>query len=86
MIGELINKYPKESGKKLGICLRGDRLLPHLHPKAGLLAEAYLKERGVEIHKNHSYSGATPGQLGYDYTIECLGQKYDPYYLKKNFP
>lgn len=49
-IGEL--DYAFNGQKKLGICLKGDRLLPTLPIKAGQLAETYLKKRGVNIHYN----------------------------------
>lgn len=41
LIGELVNKYPK-GAKKIGLCLRGDRILPAAPPKAGRLAHQYL--------------------------------------------
>ena len=53
MIGELA--YGCKGQKKLGICTRGNRLLPHLPPKAGVLAEAYLKQNDVKIHYNTAF-------------------------------
>jgi hypothetical protein len=35
LAGEFAVKYAKTNLKKIGICLRGDRLLPNLPAKAG---------------------------------------------------
>ena len=53
-IGEL--SYGFGGQKKLGICTRGKALLPHLPAKAGLLADAYLKQNGVEVHYNTAFN------------------------------
>ncbi len=47
LAGELAVKYGKTNLKKIGICQRGDRLLPLLPSKAGMYAELFFKEHNV---------------------------------------
>lgn len=86
IIGELAVKYGATKEKKVGICLRGNRLLPSLPPKAGQKAEAFLKRHNVEIHYNTAFSNTTAKDLGYDLAVECTGYKFHTEFLKKTYP
>lgn len=71
--------------KKIGICLRGDKLLPALPPRFGECATDFLTKHGVQIHSKTSYSESTTKELDYDFAIQCLGYTYKTDYMKKNF-
>ncbi len=49
LAAELVHKYGEKKIKKIGLCLRGDRLLPNCPEKAGILAAQYLASKGLEI-------------------------------------
>jgi NADH dehydrogenase FAD-containing subunit len=53
MMGELVHAYPE---KKLGICLRGNRILPVYSHKAHNIVDRFFKERNVALHYNSPYS------------------------------
>ena len=59
--------------KKIGLCVRGDRLLPTIVPKAGQISEKFLKEKGVTIHYKTSYTEAFSAKEGYEVVIQCTG-------------
>jgi NADH dehydrogenase FAD-containing subunit len=50
LAGELAVKYGANREKKLGICLKGDRLVPNFPPKAARLAERFLRRNNMEIY------------------------------------
>lgn len=86
LIGELAVKYGASKEKKIGICLKGNRLLPGLPAKAGRLADAFLKRNNVEIHYNTAFTNSTAKDLGYDVALECTGYKFHTEFLKKTYP
>jgi NADH dehydrogenase FAD-containing subunit len=56
--GDLACKYGKS--KKVGICLRGERLIPMLPAKMGEAAETFLTEQGIQLmHKTDFVEGVT---------------------------
>lgn len=71
--GYMKEKFPDH---KIGICLRGNTLLPYLdgvHAKIDL----HLKSMGLEIHYGTPYvEGETAAALGYDYALDCRGYKF----------
>ena len=73
------------NGKKIGICLRGDKLLPTLPPRFGESATDFLLKQGVKIHTKTAYAESTAKELDYEYVIQCMGYVYRTEYMKKNF-
>jgi len=59
LAGELAVKYGVSKEKKIGICVRGERLLPGFPTRAGRLAEEYLRERNVKFHYKTPYTEVT---------------------------
>lgn len=55
LLGELVAVFPNGT-KKLGLCLRGNRLLPSMPDKVHRIAENFFRERGVEIFYNTPYN------------------------------
>jgi hypothetical protein len=47
LAGELAVKYAKTEEKKVAVCVRGDKLLSNLNPKAGVLASNFLRQHNV---------------------------------------
>lgn len=58
-------------------------MLPRLQPKAGQLAEEFLKSKGVEVLYNTPYDEKVNDQ--YDLVYVCAGQQYHSDFLKKHF-
>jgi NADH dehydrogenase FAD-containing subunit len=85
LAGELAVKYAATKEKKVGICLNGNRLLPGLPPKAGRLADEYLRARNVEIMYKTQFEAKTAASKGYEVVIECTGYKFHTGFMKKNF-
>jgi len=71
--------------KKVGICIRGDKLLPNLPSRFGESATDFFKKQGVQIHSKTSYSESTIKELDYDFAIQFLGYTYKTDYMRKNF-
>ena len=71
--------------KRLGICLPGKRLLPHMPEKCHEIAENFMKANSVEIIYNTPYIADIEKQLGYDLVFKCVGQKFKSPYIEKNF-
>lgn len=78
-------KYGKTNLKKIGICHRGDRLLPLLPSKAGMYAEQFFEEHNVKVHKKTQFTSKTAEELGYSHVIECLGYTFKTEFMKKCF-
>ena len=85
LAGEFAVKYAASKEKKIGICLRGNQLLPGLPQKAGRLAEEFLKRNNVEIHKQTPFGPTSAKELGYDFSIQCTGYRYNTSFMKDNF-
>jgi NADH dehydrogenase FAD-containing subunit len=83
ILGELVDKWG--DSKKLGICIKGNRFLPHSHPKCHPIAERFFTERKVNIHYNTAYSEGFAEANGYDHVILCKGQTYKSDFMKANF-
>lgn len=71
-------------GKKVGLCLRGEQLLPGLPPKAGRLATEFLESQGVVIHYKTTYGETTAKELGYSLGIAATGFTFRSDFLKEN--
>jgi pyruvate/2-oxoglutarate dehydrogenase complex dihydrolipoamide dehydrogenase (E3) component len=71
--------------KKIGISIRGEKLVSMLPPRFGEVAETFFKDHNVEVHRNVTYSELTAKELGYEFAIECLGYIYKTDFMKKNF-
>ncbi len=69
LAGELAVKHALNKEKRVGICLRGDRLLPGLPAKGGRIAEEFLRSHNVEIHYKTPFGPTTAKELGYDLSI-----------------
>lgn len=83
LAAELACKYGEKKEKRIGMCIRGDKLLPGEDPRASAYAEQFLKSKGVEIKFRTPFvEGETPKTLGYDYVIKCFGYKYKSDFLK----
>jgi NADH dehydrogenase FAD-containing subunit len=80
---EIAVAYGKE--KKVGICLRGDKLLANLPSRFGESATDFFKKNGIQIHTKTPYTENTLKELDYDYAIQCLGYTFKTDYMKKNF-
>lgn len=69
--------YLKEKAptKKIGLCLRGDKLLPGVEGAHSKI-ETYIKNNlGVNIHYNTPYWN-NHEKIGYEAVINCSGQDY----------
>jgi NADH dehydrogenase FAD-containing subunit len=86
LVGELAVSYGASKEKRIGICLKGGRLLPSLPAKAGQIAETFLKSNNVEVHYNTKFTSTTAKDLGYECVIECTGYKFHTDFLKKSYP
>ena len=69
LAGEFAIKYAQSNEKRIGICMRGDRILPGLPLKAARIAEEFLKRNNVEIHYKTPYGSSTAKELGYELPI-----------------
>jgi NADH dehydrogenase FAD-containing subunit len=69
LAGEFAAKFGAYKEKKIGICMRGDRLLPGHPAKAGRIAEDFLVRNNVQIHKKTPFGPTTAKELEYDLTI-----------------
>lgn len=69
LAGEFAVKYAQSNDKRIGICVRGDRLLPGLPLKAARIAEDFLRRHNVEIHFKTPYGPSTAKELGYELPI-----------------
>ena len=65
--------------------MKGDRLLPGLSPKAGRIAEEFLRRHNVEIHYKTPFGPTTGKELGYDLSIQCTGYKYHTDFMNFSF-
>lgn len=60
----------------------GAKLLPSLPVKAGVLAEAFLRSKNIEIKKEHfDEKNAPEGAL----VVKCTGYKYNTGFMQDNF-
>jgi apoptosis-inducing factor 2 len=64
---EIAVKYGKE--KKVGLCVRGSKLLSNLPPRFSEVAVDFLKSQNVTLHFNTLYNEDTTKNLGYELTI-----------------
>ena len=85
VVGELAVKWAHDKSKRVGICVKGDRLLPKLPAKAGRLAHDFLRERNVEIFYNTTLTPTSGRDLGFEAVVPCLGYKFHTDFLQKNF-
>jgi apoptosis-inducing factor 2 len=85
LAGELAVKYGTDKSKKIGLCAKGQRLLPGLPQKASRLADEFLRRHNVEILYNTPFTGTTGKEKGYEVVIECTGYKYHTDFMKKHF-
>jgi NADH dehydrogenase FAD-containing subunit len=69
LAGEFAVKYAQSNDKRIGICVRGDRLLPGLPLKAARIAEDFLRRHNVEIHFKTPYGPSTAKELGFELPI-----------------
>jgi NADH dehydrogenase FAD-containing subunit len=69
LLGELAVKYAANKQKKIGLCIRGERLLPNMPPKAGRIADEFLRSKGVEIHYKTPFNEKTAQEKGYQLAI-----------------
>ena len=76
MVANLASKYSYRTNKKLGIIVRGPRLLPQMPHRASEIAEDYLKSQGIFIYLNTEYNDKSMEELGYELSIDCTGMKY----------
>lgn len=83
MMGELVAKY--EGKKKLGICLRGERMLPALDKKCHGIVDKFFKDHGVTMHYKSPYSESFKSSNNYDLVIDCMGVKCNTDFMRKNF-
>ena len=67
IVGELAEKWGAE--KKIGICLRGNRLLPNSPPKAHTLVHQFLTQRKVNIHYNSPFNESFEKDNDYELVI-----------------
>ncbi len=65
--GELAVAFGKE--KKLGICLRGDKLMHLYTPQVGEVVEEFLKNHNVNVYKNVNFNEQTAKELDYELVI-----------------
>eukprot|EP00347_Sterkiella_histriomuscorum_P018915 403343682 len=82
LMGEIVHAYPE---KKLGLCLRGNRLLPVLTQKAHNLVHGFLQERNVQIHYNSPYDPNNYEFKDYEVVLQCTGYTFKTDYMKANF-
>ena len=83
ILGELVDKWGES--KKIGICAKGSRLLPHSHPKAHPLVHQFFTERNVNIHYETAYSDGFAEANGYELVINCKGQTYKSDFMRTHF-
>ena len=76
IVSELAVKYAQTNEKKIGICLRGDKVLSGLPSKASQIAADFLVRNNVQVHYKTPFTETTAKELGYDLVIPCLGYKY----------
>ena len=84
LAGELAVKHALSKEKKIGVCVKGDRLLPGLPAKAARIAEEFLRRHNVEIYYKTAFGPSTCKELGYDMSIQCTGYRYPTDFLKEN--
>jgi NADH dehydrogenase FAD-containing subunit len=85
LAGELAVKYGTDKVKKIGLCAKGQRLLPGLPQKASRLADEFLRRHNVEILYNTPFTATTAKEKGYEVVIECTGYKFYTDFMKKHF-
>lgn len=86
LAAELACKYGVTGEKRIGMCVRGDKILSNFNPRISQCAERFLKSVGVEINFNTPFHEENPKALGYDYVIKCIGLKFRTDFMKLNFP
>eukprot|EP00347_Sterkiella_histriomuscorum_P014384 403361073 len=82
LLGEIVHAFPD---KKLGLCLRGNRLLPALPQKAHNLVDQFFTARKVQIHYNSPYDPNSSQFKNYDVVLQCTGYTFKTDYMKANF-
>ena len=70
--GYIAEKYPD---KKIGICQRGERLLPVIKGAHEKIHQYMEKDLGITIHLKTEFKG-DPKDLGYEMALDCRGYKF----------
>lgn len=87
LAAELACKYGEKKEKRIGMCVRGNKLLAGFDPRISEYATQFLKGKGVDINFNTPFiEGETPKTLGYDLVFKCFGFQFKTDFLKQNFP
>ena len=71
--------------KKLGICMKGNSLLPTMPPQCHDITHDFLKTRNVHILYNTPYVQGLEHSLGFDRVYKCVGQRFRSAFMERHF-